>query len=296
MHKSLFALSLILFLISTPSFAAQYECPSAFGPFSLMGSYFGNRGARNWEKGNLEAAEKQTQKAIKLDPDCSMWHQNLGFILNDMGRYEEASLSWERSLEIDKFWCNAYKTGSALALGEYYVFIAKDYSESITNLNLAIRLAKQERIDDRQAARLYFSLSYNYTEPDSSYFDLDMALDLKQKALSLDPDNLFYQISIASVLVKQGSEKMAKPLIEDVLQRQVKSPHPSPDIYGYLAYIYALMDNAQKAAQYIDAAIDIDPDAAKYLLEELDGDFKNVASSEDMKLVIEKARKLQAGN
>ena len=56
--------------------------------------------AKHWKNGRYEMAEKETRKAIELNSLCSMWYQNLGFILESMGRYDEANESFLKSLEV----------------------------------------------------------------------------------------------------------------------------------------------------------------------------------------------------
>ena len=282
-------IALAIMVISIGSLhAAQYECPS-----SWLGNFQGNRGAKNWEKGNLDVAEKQTRKAIEHDPECSMWHQNLGFILESKGRIDEASRSWHKSMEVDRYWCNGYKTGSLIKLGEYYLFQVKDYGKSISNFEVALSMVKAEEVDGRTRSRIYLYLSYNYTEPNTPFYDLNKAMELKDKALAYDPGNLFIEASIASVLVKQGKFEEAKTKIAEILRDQEKSSNPNPGVYGYLAFVYSQMNDPEKAAHFIEMAMDMHPSQAEYLLSELDGDFKKVATSNVMKPMIEKAKVIQ---
>src|SRR5512136_1445104 len=85
----------------------NYECPK-----SKAGSEHGNRGARLWEAGNLDEAEKETRQAIKIDPNCSMWQQNLGVILKDKNKIEDANVAFLDSLQTDKYWCTSSKSES----------------------------------------------------------------------------------------------------------------------------------------------------------------------------------------
>jgi tetratricopeptide (TPR) repeat protein len=276
---------IVLLLTNSSLYAAQYECPS-----SWLGSFQGNRGAKNWEKGNLEKAEQQTRKAIGHDPECSMWHQNLGFIFESQGRQEEASRSWITSLELDRYWCSASKTGSMLKLGEYYYFKDRDHGRSIKYFEAAVNMFDAEETDDQTRSRILLHLSYNYTEPETPYYDLGKALELKKKALVHNPGDLFIEASIASVYIKQDELEKAKVQIQEVLLVLEKSVNPNPGVYGYVAFIYSLMNDSDKSALFIGKAMDLHPSQAQYLLSELDGDFKNIANSSAMKPMIEKAK------
>ena len=50
--------------------------------------------------GKLQEAELSTRKAIEINPDYAMAHNNLGGILNDLGKLQEAELSTRKAIEI----------------------------------------------------------------------------------------------------------------------------------------------------------------------------------------------------
>ena len=58
----------------------------------------------------------------------------------------------------------------------------------------------------------------------------------------------------------------------------------------YVAFIYSLMNEAPKASDFIGKAMEMHQSQAEYLLSELDGDFRNVATSNAMKPMSEKAK------
>ena len=200
----------VIVLVFRAFAAPQYDCPK-----NAEANKHGNLGAKYWENGQLPLAEKETRQAIKLSSDCSMWHQNLGFILESMGKYEEASQSWHKSLEVDKNWCTAYKTGSFMRLGLYYYQRKRDFKNSILFFEKALVMAKKEEVDSKTLSSVYLYLSYNYTEPKQSgnpYYNLRTAEELKKKALGLNPANLFIKASVTKLLVLQN--KLNNPRLE----------------------------------------------------------------------------------
>jgi tetratricopeptide (TPR) repeat protein len=132
-----------------------------------------------------------------------MWYQNLAVILNSAGKKDEASQSWIKSLEIDKNWCTATKTESLFGLGNYY-YHKRDYSKSLVNFEKAIKTAQQDKVSNELLSQIYLYLSYNYTEPDTPFYDLKKAEELKKEALELQPDDLFIKASITKLLVFQN--------------------------------------------------------------------------------------------
>jgi Tfp pilus assembly protein PilF len=293
MNRTFIIVPAILILVVIPCVvfgAPKYACPK-----STEGSEHGNLGARYWEDGKLDLAEEETREAIRHDQDCSMWHQNLAFILESKGRHDDASKSWLKSLEYDKYWCTAYKTGSLYKLGLYYYERKRNYGKSIEYFEKAISTAKEEGVDNALLSSIYLYLSYNYTEPEgpgNPYYNLKTAEGLKKKALNLKPNDLFIKASITKLLVLQNKTDEAKRNISEIISAQEKSLNPNPAVYSYLAHIYSLLKNSKKSALYIEKAIDLDHRQAQYLLNELGKDFKEVSSSKEMQRIIAKAKKL----
>lgn len=280
------AVLLISIFGCTVSPTAKNECT-----ISKEGAKHGNLGTKYWESGQLDLAEKETREAIKYDPDCSMWYQNLGVILNSRGRKDEARQSWEKSLQIDKNWDTATKTESFFGLGNYY-YDKRDYAKSIDNFEKALKTAPQEKVASELLSKTYLYLSYNYTEPNTSYYNLEKAEGLKMKALELKPDDLFIKASITKLLILQKRLPEARQNISELVSAQDKSQNPNPGVYSYLAHIYSLLNDPKHSALFMEKAIDLDHGQAQYLLNELDKDFKEVSMSKEMQTIITKAKKL----
>ncbi len=288
MQKIIFIAALVLLSVSVSFGDMNYECPKI-----KVGSEHGNRGAKLWEAGNLDEAENETRQAIKIDPNCSMWQQNLGFILEDKNKRNEANDAFLKSLKINKFWCTSYKTGSLLKIGRYY-YDNRKYKESIYYLTQAINMAAKENANIDTKALIYTYLSYNYTDPKelgNPYYNLKKAEQLKKQAQVLKPNDLFIKASIAKLLVLQKRTDEANRSVKEILAAQEKSSKPISSVYSYIAHIYSLQNNPKSAALYIGKAIDLNPrQESGYLLDELTRDFKDVSNSKEMQPVIARAR------
>ena len=201
--------------------APKYDCPK-----SREGSKHGNLGARYWQNGQFDLAEKETREAIRHNQDCSMWHQNLGFILESKGEYDDASKSWLKSLEYDKYWCTAYKTGSMYKLGIYHYEKKRAYGKSIQYFEKAITTAEKEQVDNDLLSSIYLYLSYNYVEPEGlgkQFYNLKTAEELKKKALRLKPNDLFIKTSITKLLVLQNRAAEAKSNLSEIISLRLLS-------------------------------------------------------------------------
>ncbi|MDH3997755.1 MAG: hypothetical protein OET90_02845, partial [Desulfuromonadales bacterium] len=266
-----------------------YPCPS-----NGSGSKHGNLGARYWLDSVYDLAEQETRRAIEHDPNCSMWHQNLGFILDSQGRKFESIQSLLKSIEVDNNWCSSFKTGSHLKLGMLY-YRTRNHEESINALMNAFRSGKNEKSDDMTMRQILIYLSYNYTDSKgdgAQFYNLKSALELTKKAAEHTPGELSVEFSFAKIFALGDKHEEAEAKLEQIISRQEKSDEPSPYAYVSTAFIYSIMSNPVKSAKYAEKAIDLYPGYANYLLEELDKDFVNVASSEEMAPVIAKAQAL----
>lgn len=290
--RSLVLLGVFTLLLNSAMMASctsNNDCPT-----SKEGSRHGNLGARLWEQGQLADAEKETREAIRIDGDCSMWHQNLAVILLAAGRADEARDSWLKSLEINKLWCTGRRFESLYGLG-YYYYHRRDFKKSVEFFEKAMSDPEFEKADDKVKAAIFVEASYNYTEPRESgnpFYDLSRAEELKMKALRLNPEDQFIKASITKLLVLQGKYEQAQRNIQELIETQSKNPKPDPGVYSYLGHIYSLLNDPKNSSLFMMKAMDIDPDQAKYLLSELDKDFKQVAKSTEMQPVIQKAKKL----
>ncbi len=265
-----------------------------FAPTEPPDHIHGNKGANYWEQGKLDLAEQETRKAIELNPKSSLWYQNLGFILESAGQYEESIHAHKKSLAIDKDWGAAYKTGSLMLVG-YDFFSKRNYKKSIAILNEALATAVKESVSPIAMKDLYLYLSYNYTDanPDvNPYYDLNKAHELKAKAYEIVPHDLFVKASITKLLILQDNISLAKNNINEIENAlaQLNVPNSSA-VYSYLGHIYSMLNDAQACSDAMTKSLDIHPtEASRYLLSELNNDFKNVSDSKVMEDVIKRAK------
>jgi Tfp pilus assembly protein PilF len=102
----------------------------------------GNLGTKYWEQGKLELAEIEMKKAIELNPNSSVWHQNLGVIYKSMGREDEAINGFETALRINRNWGTAPKVPVLIEIG-YYHYSKRNYGRSIKAYEAALNETKE---------------------------------------------------------------------------------------------------------------------------------------------------------
>jgi tetratricopeptide (TPR) repeat protein len=280
------AIILFLGLLFSPSVKAQEP----------QDHVHGNLGTRYWEQGKLDLAEKETRKAIDLNSNSSLWYQNLGVILKSAGRHEESALAFIKALNINNDWGSSYKTGALMEAG-YYYYSKRDYKRSISTLEKAIATAVKEDVPSDTLKELYLYLSYNYTDATlevNPFYDLEKAQALKTKAYELAPEDLFVKASITKLYILQKKLDLARKTITEIETKlEGGKILNSSSVYAYLGHIYSLLDDSSSCAAAMMKSIELNPEyASNYLITELDNDFSNVAKSEDMKQVIERARQV----
>ena len=87
--------------------------------------------------GKLEDAELSTRKSISLNPNLAIAHCNLGSILMDLGKLEDAKLSLLKAINLDPNLCRPYVSLSNLKYEKKDKFFLNTlFSKSILNKKL----------------------------------------------------------------------------------------------------------------------------------------------------------------
>jgi tetratricopeptide (TPR) repeat protein len=106
-------------------------------------------GLAAWNHGDRVEAERLMRAALALDASIPDFHNNLGLLLRDTHRFDDAIACYRRTLEIDPGWMDAYSNmGLALeaagrnadAIAAYEASLARDPGFAIGHQNLALAL------------------------------------------------------------------------------------------------------------------------------------------------------------
>lgn len=93
------------------------------------------KGVEAYQSKDYKKAVEYYEKAIELDPNNSRIHNNLGNVLDDLGRHEEAIKKYKRAIELDSNNDKAYYN-LGIVLGEL-----KQSEEAIKMYEKAITIA-----------------------------------------------------------------------------------------------------------------------------------------------------------
>ncbi len=135
----------------------------------------------------LEDAERESKKAIELDPELAEAHRSLGRVFMFKGKINAAIRELKKAIELGTNFVEAYR-----ALGWIYED-ERRYEEAM----MWVRKALDLRDTDRESLLLKGLIYY-----DQRLFDF--ALSAFNEALELHPDYSRARYFIASTLVKQG--------------------------------------------------------------------------------------------
>ncbi len=177
-----------------------------------------------WQQANvfLNATTLWTS-TLEKNPECAVAHNNIGFVLLQAGKVDEALPHFEKAVLLQPDDANAQKNlGSSLlekgrvdeAIGYYQTALKLKPDDSGALNNYGFALFKKGKVDEAIAEYLK-AIKVQPDDPGVhhnlglAYFKeglVDEAMREYQKALLLKPDNAEVHNDIASVLSKKGLE------------------------------------------------------------------------------------------
>lgn len=196
-------------------------------------------GNQEFASRNYERAAAEYRLALKRDPQSSTALNNMGVVLNELGKYDEAAQVLKQAVEHDpKNQIARYALARALTH-------LKKYDEAIENASKAVELGPEELAAHRALAEACFAggdqyLSaaideYRYitkTDGDDDeahqYLgeallksgDKDAALPELKRALELKPDNAEARKAYAAALNSKGDRVAAVAQIDELLKKK----------------------------------------------------------------------------
>jgi adenylate cyclase len=154
-------------------------------------------------KADLKRADELLSQALALDPTNASAHNAKAWVLNEQGRFEEATAERERALALDPADVGAMQ-GMAwdhLALGQY--------QKGLELYDKAIRLSPRDpelQFMDGGKSWAYFGLK-----------QYDQAIDWARRAIAVGTSSPFNQANVAAALALTGHEAEAGEALEQFL-------------------------------------------------------------------------------
>jgi tetratricopeptide (TPR) repeat protein len=191
--------------------------------------------------GNIETLWRKT---LARNPDCWMAHNNLGIVLFQKGKLDEAIAHYRTTLQMEpKFWDADYNLGSAL-LGKGQVDDAIFYCEKA--------VAMQPNDPDAQVALANALFQKK---------QIDDAIVHYQKAVALRPDYFFARYGLGHALLEKGKLDAA---IEHCRAAVLIQPD-NADCHTILGIALDQTGQSAEAIQHYEKALEISPQSVSAL-------------------------------
>jgi protein O-mannosyl-transferase len=200
-----------------------------------------NLGATLVQKGKVDEAIINFQKALKIKPDYADTHNNLGTALLQKGNVDEAIVHYQKALEIKPdFMLACYNLGNCL--------IQKgSVDEAIIQYQKALQIKPD-------CAEAYNNLGYCFIQKGN----VDEAITQYQKALQIKPDCATARNGLDNALLKKRS-------VDEVITQYQKALQINPDtleVLNDLAWLLATCPDAHlrdgvQAVKYAERACEL---------------------------------------
>jgi tetratricopeptide (TPR) repeat protein len=210
------------------------------------------RGIELADRGWLDQAIQEFQKAIELDPSSAHAHDNLATVYSEKKLWRDALQEYLTALRLEpdsatahyNLACFLASHGPEMAVAEYEEAIREDPEYPDAHLNLALTLADQERLDDAKREL--------------------------RRAIELAPKDAFPRHELAAILMDEGDFRAAIGQLNEVTRLEKGNFEAWLDLgicYAQKGF-YAEAERAYEAARAIqpeDLLLDYDT-AALYAL------------------------------
>jgi tetratricopeptide (TPR) repeat protein len=207
------------------------------------------------------------------NPGCWMAHYNLGIVLNDRGKTDEAMAHYQRAIELRPSYAEAhYNLGRLLAqngqldqaVTHYEKALEINPADAEAQNNLGVTLFGSGRVDDaiahyQGALKIrpdYAEASCNLANALLSKGDLDGAIARYSACLALSPNQADVQYDLASALFRKGRTDEAIAHYKKVLELRPDSA----DAYANLGSAFLAKARVRDAIAAYRNALRISPE------------------------------------
>jgi len=266
-QRTSFERALKLFVHATeldPHYASAYAW--AANCYSFLYTWF------NPSQENLEAAERNSLKALELNPELSEAHVARGMVLYNRKDFEGAKEEFERAIRLkpDLFEASYLYARLCFAQGQF---------------EKAVQLAHQAsglRPEDYNAPCLLGMIYTEQNKPAEREEAYRKTLENVKRALELFPEDTRALYMGAAAAISLGDEKLGLEWAE-----RISSAHPQETmtLYG-VACSYALLGRTEKAIDCMEEAVRFGTIQKKWL--EHDPDLRSIRDHPRFKALLER--------
>jgi Flp pilus assembly protein TadD len=191
--------------------------------------------------GNMEMAEERYREALLLDGNNAVAHNNLGFLLSQTRKFDEAEIEYFQALEINPEYATAHSN-----LGLLYLILQR-WEEAEQQLLKAISFDQNDFQANENLAKIYM-LKGDF--PNSEIF--------WKKCYSIQPQSS-QLIELSHVLITQ--KKLDEAM--DILQNILSDEEDNPRLYSLLGIIYFAKYDFGSAIKCFKRTLGIEPENAE---------------------------------
>jgi len=210
---------------------------------------------------------------LTSNPGCWMAHYNLGIVLNDQGKTDEAIAHYQEAIELRPRYAEAhYNLGRLLAqkgrlddaVAHYEKALEINPADAEARNNLGVTLFGIGRVDDaiahyQDALKIrpdYAEASCNLANALLTKGDLDGAITRYSACLALSPNQAEVQYDLASALLRKGRTDEAIAHYQKALELQPDSA----DAYANLGSAFLAKGRVREAIAAYRNALRISPE------------------------------------
>jgi len=219
-----------------------------------------------YDQGKLPEAEQSYRRALQLDPEYALAHNNLGLALYDQGKLPEAVQSYRRALQLDPEYAVAHNNlGVALrqqgklpeAVQSFHRALQLDPEYASPYVGLGNALRQQDKLTEAiEAFRRALSLPDRKGTPASAHTtahnalgyalqqqgDLQAAIAEYKKSLQIDPNFVNAQNNLQEA-ERLLAQQRTPPPPSDLAY--VPSPEEEPLVYEMRSTVRIITENSQ---------------------------------------------------
>ena len=193
-----------------------------------------------------KSAEEKWRQAIQENPNNAEAHWELAGALGELGRYRDAEAIYQRAIQL--------APGNEAAYLAYGAFLSR---QNRVSDRVALYQQAVERVPE--SASIHWQLANSLEDASAEDWPNQVA-EIEaayRRAVRLDPEKTFYDMSLAEHLIRQDRFTEAVTVLERVVRRQ---PQSDIQTYGALAWAAEKASGSAAAESVYRAAIASQPE------------------------------------
>ena len=231
-----------------------------------------NLAVKNHQEGKTDIAQKLYLQVLRIKPNHSQAHNNLGAIFNQLREFKKAKDCFEKAIEIDPNYADAHnnlgnifkeldENQKAKSCYEKATEINPNYAEAHYNLGVIFK----ELHENQKAKNCYEKVIVINTNFAEAHYNLgaifkelgenQKAKDCYEKAIEINPNYTDAHNNLGVIFRELGENQKAK----DCYEKAIDIDPNYTSAYFNLGAIFQELSDLQKAKECYEKVIEIDP-------------------------------------